>query len=247
MADSDKSALAGRKALEYVVSMIYALKKWNKPERASLFQLVDNEAFKHFVDSDDLMRRLHYIRKVGNQAAHSGGTRKKESFFSLLNLYEFVGCVLMQIGAIDSYPRFDKTLLTAEVGLYIAPKESEEKTIQEDLSSSESLEIKAEQLPPVPTPEDITEAETRQLYIDLLLKEAGWEIVEDKGLIVPGKACIEIEVQGMPTAKGTYGGKGSMRTLEPQAPSQSARDGDRYGQNSCEHRHQRHPATQRLD
>jgi len=202
LADPDKSALAGRKALEYVVSIIYALKHWDKPERASLFQLVDDEAFKRFVNSDDLMRRLHYIRKVGNQAAHQGGTRKSESFFSLLNLYEFVGCVLIQIGAIDSYPRFDKTLLTTEVGLYIAPKENEEEP------SEDSFEIKEEQLPPVPQPKDITEAETRQLYIDLLLKEADWEIVEDKGLVVPGKACIEIEVQGMPTAKGTCDGKG---------------------------------------
>ena len=127
LADPDKSALAGRKALEYVVSMIYFHKKLEKPERASLFQLVDGEAFKRFVNSDDLLRRLHYIRKVGNQAAHSGGVRKTESFFSLLNLYEFVGCVLMQIGAIDSYPRFDKTLISAEVGLYVAPKTSEEK------------------------------------------------------------------------------------------------------------------------
>ena len=210
LADPDKSALAGRKALEYVVSMIYFHKKLEKPERASLFQLVDGEAFKRFVNSDDLLRRLHYIRKVGNQAAHSGGVRKTESFFSLLNLYEFVGCVLMQIGAIDSYPRFDKTLISAEVGLYVAPKTSEEKPSSEsnEKSFDESYEIKTEQLPPVPTPKDITEAETRRLYIDLLLKEAGWEIVEDKGLMVPGKACIEIEVDGMPDSKGNYTGKG---------------------------------------
>lgn len=45
------------------------------------------------------------------------------------------------------------------------------------------------------------EYETRKELIDPKLKRAGWTVLTQKGVIEPGKACIEIEVQGMPTAK----------------------------------------------
>lgn len=48
---------------------------------------------------------------------------------------------------------------------------------------------------------NISEAETRKLYIDLYLKEAGWEILEKQNVIVPSKAGIEIEVAGMPNSQ----------------------------------------------
>ena len=49
---------------------------------------------------------------------------------------------------------------------------------------------------------DYTEAETRRMFIDLMLEEAGWEVMESKGIIVPGKACIEVEVDSMPNTRG---------------------------------------------
>ena len=50
--------------------------------------------------------------------------------------------------------------------------------------------------------DDYTEAETRRLFIDLMLEDAGWDVLEEKGAIMPGKACIEVEVQGMPNEHG---------------------------------------------
>lgn len=51
-------------------------------------------------------------------------------------------------------------------------------------------------------PPYMSEANTRKLYIDLYLKEAGWIISEEKNIIQPCKAGIEIEVEGMPNASG---------------------------------------------
>jgi len=47
-------------------------------------------------------------------------------------------------------------------------------------------------------PAHMTELETRQQYIDLYLGEAGWEVLEKKGVQAAEKASIEIEVKGMP-------------------------------------------------
>ena len=49
----------------------------------------------------------------------------------------------------------------------------------------------------------LTEAKTRELYIDTNLKSAGYSVIKEKGKIVPNKVCIEIEVHDLPNqAKG---------------------------------------------
>ncbi|MCL2521570.1 MAG: DEAD/DEAH box helicase family protein [Erysipelotrichales bacterium] len=48
----------------------------------------------------------------------------------------------------------------------------------------------------------MSETNTRKIYIDTYLKEAGWEVLEKPNLIQPLKACIEIELEGMPNNNG---------------------------------------------
>jgi len=56
----------------------------------------------------------------------------------------------------------------------------------------------------VPKPQStISEAKTRELYIDTNLKSAGYSVLKEKGKIVPSKVGIEIEVYDLPNqAKG---------------------------------------------
>lgn len=51
-------------------------------------------------------------------------------------------------------------------------------------------------------PPYMSEAETRRLYIDIYLREAGWEVLEQDNVVLPAKACIEVEVDGMPNTQG---------------------------------------------
>ena len=51
---------------------------------------------------------------------------------------------------------------------------------------------------PTKSPEYFSEAETRAAYIDMYLREAGWDVLTQKGVALPGKAGIEIEVGNMP-------------------------------------------------
>ena len=48
----------------------------------------------------------------------------------------------------------------------------------------------------------MSEANTRKLYIDLYLKEAGWDVLDTENVAIAGKAGIEIKVEGMPNAQG---------------------------------------------
>lgn len=51
-------------------------------------------------------------------------------------------------------------------------------------------------------PPYMSEATTRKLYIDLYLMEAGWDVLEQDNVALPGKAGVEIEVHGMPNPHG---------------------------------------------
>lgn len=90
------SAQNARLALETMVKTIYRLKGWQTGERANLLSLTTDERFVAFIDSSELMRRIHYVRKIGNNAAHGGDfVGRRESFFAVLNLYYFIGSVML--------------------------------------------------------------------------------------------------------------------------------------------------------
>ena len=60
------SVQQARLALETMVKTVYRLKGWQIGERASLLSLTADERFTAFVNSEDLMKRIHYVRKIGN-------------------------------------------------------------------------------------------------------------------------------------------------------------------------------------
>lgn len=51
-------------------------------------------------------------------------------------------------------------------------------------------------------PPYMSEATTRKLYIDLYLRESGWDVLDAENTAVAGKAGIEIKVDGMPNPQG---------------------------------------------
>ena len=196
------SAISARRALEYVVKSLYAMKGAQVPERSSLFELIDGEPFRDFIGDNRVMMAVHYVRKVGNAAAHNDHVGKRESFFCLLNLYNVVAAVLLKLKVVGNVAPFDKALIPDSkfapvvTDAKIVVGESNEFAAKADAKSLES---------PAPVHEipcQMSEAETRKAFIDLMLREAGWTVLERDGYIEPSKACIEIEVQGMPNGQG---------------------------------------------
>lgn len=195
----DTSALNARRGLEWMVRAIYALKNIEVGPRTSLFELIDGEPFRTFVGDDRLMMAVHYIRKVGNCAAHMGNVSGRESFFALLNLYNFIGAVLVKLKVIDELAPFDKALIPQHTAIHVAPKEEPSPSTR-FIARIDVSEISVEPVRKYPT--GISEAETRRLFIDMMLREAGWEVLTAEGAIMPLKACVEVEVHGMPTGRG---------------------------------------------
>ena len=198
VSNPDLSAISARKALEYVVRALYLMKNIEIPERASLFELVDGEAFRSFIGDDRVMMAVHYVRKVGNNGAHGTKVTKRESFFCLLNIYNVVAAILHKLTVLQEVKPFDKSLIPDSPQ---APNLTPTKvtvTPQSTIVQTANKNAVEDKTPVVGVPTDISEAETRKLYIDLMLKEAGWDVLDTEGAIQPSKACIEVEVEGMP-------------------------------------------------
>ena len=202
--DPDKSAMACRRSLEWTVDLIYRVQHWEVAPRATLFEKVKDSKFTEFINSRDLMQKLHFVRSVGNRAAHAGGVSKKDCEYAVIDIYYFVGDVLMLLGYIDRYPKFDKSLLPDKGTPVMVVSTSEEAAQQQEEAAKEAKPVTtpASQVVVAHNPENLSEAETRKIYIDEMLREAGWEISGTANAIVSGKACIEIEVQGMPNPSG---------------------------------------------
>lgn len=193
----DISAAQSRKALEYLVKLVYQLRNENVPQRSSLFELVSSEDFTNFINDASMLNALHYIRKAGNIAIHNDEVSQKEALLSLKQLHVFTGELLIKLDLIKSYLLFDETKLI---------KTTEKTPIVKDAIINQDL---VDNLRPIMNKQttlgvgiNISEAETRKLYIDLYLREAGWTVLDKDNVRLPEKAGIEIKVQGMPNNQG---------------------------------------------
>ena len=198
--DYDSCGWNCRKALEWTVRAVYKLKHQPVGERDNLYTLSTGKPFTELIaDDDKLMMAVHYIRKVGNVAVHQGGITQREAYFCLLNTYNVVGGVLLSLGVLETLAPFSKDLIPAKPQPHVATSDTvpEAPKTFVDAVPEENVKkpVKAEM------PEDISEAETRKEFIDLMLREAGWKVVEVENSPMACMAGIEIYVEGMPNNK----------------------------------------------
>lgn len=201
--DPSMSVVYARNALEWVMQAIYKIEKLTDDESFSnmnLFEQMTYYKFEEYINDANIMKHLHYIRKIGNQGAHNPSSVKtKESFFTLLNLYEVVGAVLIRFRLISTLAPFNKELIPDNTEIHVLPQpQTPDETLVNAVPETSQEPIHVNQ----PSINDISEADTRKIFIDMMLREAGWEIIEQDGVIVPSKACVEIKLEGMPNAEG---------------------------------------------
>ena len=212
--DPEASIINCRRAMEFAVKWMYSVdKELEIPYQDNLQSLMNAEDFREIV-GQDLWKRMDYIRKCGNNVAHSNKKLgRDEAMLCLENLHIFLDYVAYCYS--DSYEEhpfngdFIKERLqkskenrekaeatkiqlqkeienVAQKDLDLQKLREENEALKEELSSR-----RAEKQPTyVPKPLDLSEYKTRKLYIDAMLIDAGW---------TEGKNWInEVELQGMP-------------------------------------------------
>ena len=156
----EDSATAARRALEKWVKIIYLLNTWEIPARSSLLELTTFEPFQLYV-GEEMLRRIHYIRKTGNIGAHGGQVTKAQSFFCVLNLYDTIGAFLKSVGRIEDYAPFDKSLIP-NVVMMTAVTQDGQTLIQND-HLEQLAKTPAQPMVVTPSADAPSEAETRHL------------------------------------------------------------------------------------
>lgn len=190
-------AINCRRAMELAIKWMYSVDKdLELPYDTKLSCLMTNENFRHII-TRDLYHRMNFIRKIGNDAAHNN-TKKitlEQAKLCLENLFVFIDFVACCYGDNYTQREFDPMLLeNKSESLVVMPSDvdlneliKENKSLKEELTKRRSEKQKS--YAPL-KPLEITEYQTRILYIDSMLEEAGWKKGENW--------LDEKEVLGMP-------------------------------------------------
>lgn len=204
--DRDACVLNCRRAMEFAVKWMYSVDDaLIMPYQDNLVSLIYADEFRGIVDGD-LWRRIESIRCMGNNAAHkSNKTTFDEASLCLQNLFIFLDFVAYCYADHYEEHQFDAALLkvTSKKREFKKVLQTEfdeinlKALIAENKALKEELTLRREQQQPayVPKPIDLSEYDTRKIYIDTMLKDAGW---------VEGQNWInEVEVTGMPNKSET--------------------------------------------
>ena len=218
LADPDASILNSRRAMEFAVKWLYSVENSLQiPYQDNLHTLMNTEEFRQLV-GPDLWKRMDYIRRCGNSVAHSNKKLGRDAaLLCLENLSIFLDYIAYCYGEQYQEHSFDRSMIddrieNARTSRETARKTQEtllkeqEKTAKQELDLQKLMaentflreELSArhekQQQTYVPKPLDLSEYETRKLYIDSMLIDAGW---------TQGKDWLnEITVTGMPNKSG---------------------------------------------
>ncbi len=95
--DPAACAMNCRRAMELAVKWMYAVdKQLVLPHKKDLSVLLSTAEFVDLVDDKDLLRRLDFLRRLGNTAAHSGKKISRDqarlALENLLYFLDFIAC-----------------------------------------------------------------------------------------------------------------------------------------------------------
>ena len=196
--DPAASILNCRRAMEFAIKWMYSVDgELVMPYQDSLVSLMNAEDFRDIVGAD-IWRRMDFIRRIGNNAAHTGKKiTEEQAALCLENLFVFLDFVAYCYAEHYTEGHFDRSLLTQPAEPPAAPVQ-ETPEVDLDALMAENAALKEQltarraeqQQTYVPKPLDLSEYKTRKIYIDTMLTDAGW---------TEGKDWLnEVELPGMP-------------------------------------------------
>ena len=210
------AAMLCRKSLEEWVRWMYEHDEdLILPYDTSLSTLMHEQCFKNVV-APMQFNHINLIRKLGNNAVHSNAKIKpQEVLYALQLLHGFIGWITMTYG--EERPQikpFDESLVPKETGkdkskeelqkleLAFQNQQTELKKLQEELASIKALKTLNSAF--IPPPIDPNENLTRKIYIDTLLREAGWDPYGTNVPEYPVKNCMPKDTSSNGDGKVDY-------------------------------------------
>ncbi len=201
-------AVGCRKALELAVKWVYSADNTMRmPYKNNLQSLIHEPSFRFAVDSQT-WDKLPFIIRLGNLAVHTErSVGEREARVSLKGLFEFIQWVDYCYGSDYAERQFDQSLVPTELLSVDSQRVREQESLLgEKESEIEALRAQIRQMSGQLTaakdrrrqersfvPEDLSEFETRKIYIDVDMKMMGWRFTG-----ADGDVQEEYPVEGMP-------------------------------------------------
>lgn len=216
--DPRSACFYSRRVVELAVGYLYDVMSLREPYRDDLAAKINDAAFKTRVPPA-ITQKMTAIRRIANTAVHDN--RQIGTDISLAVLRELFHVVVWvsyhhspQPGVVPLQSQFDPTLAARAAPLsredvarlaekFRAQDEENARVLAERdnrlaAHEAEIAELKAQiaaaQAATAPDTRDYDEAAARDLFIDVLLREAGWPLDQARDR--------EYEVRGMPNAEG---------------------------------------------
>ncbi len=202
------TAILSRRALELAVKWVYSFDEdLGIPYRDNISSLIHSGSFLELIDSE-ILPLLKFVISLGNVAVHTNKSiTREEAILSLHNLYQFINWIDYCYGDDYKEKKFDENSLLQGEEKRVRPEElkdlydklsSKDKKLEEIIKENEELrkEITQKRKDNIENYDfdidEISEFDTRKIYIDVELKLAGWDFNKDIG--------EEIELFGMPNS-----------------------------------------------
>ena len=200
------SAASARKAMEFIVKMIYA-SVVQEDYGFTVFEMVTDARFVGYVDDPTLINSIHFIRKMGNAAAHDGSLKADEAVKTLEELHFLTGEFCILLGLVKDYPAFVKpgTAAPAQPPKPAVPVPSPAASAPASAAAGRPAAEKVTVAPELiakfaprmrQTKYNVAfrrdEEENKKLYMAACLREAGWPIVNIPNQAMPCSAGINM-------------------------------------------------------
>ncbi len=216
--DPRSACFYSRRVVEELVGYLYRVLSLSTPYRDDLAARISDAGFKTKVPAG-ITQKLNAIRRIANTAVHDN--RQVGHDVSLMVLRELFHVVVWasyhhspQPTVVPLQAQFDPSLAAKAAPLsrdeiarlaakFKAQDEAHARVLaakDENLAARDAeiaqlkVQIAAAQASTEPDTRDYDEAGARDLFIDVLLQEAGWELSDERDR--------EYEVSGMPNAEG---------------------------------------------
>lgn len=187
------SAAAARKGMEFIVKTIYGAQVTAYNYGVTVFEMITDVRFITYVNDSVLINSIHYIRKIGNIAAHEGNLTKDDSMKVLEELHFLVGEFCLLLGLLDDYPEFSDEPVNAETAadhkLSALKQGKEQVAVEPELIAVLGPRMRAAGFN---VKHERDEEENKKLYLTASLREAGWPIVNHADQAMPCSAGINM-------------------------------------------------------
>lgn len=184
------SATSARKAMEFIVKFIYASEVPYADRSLTVFEMVSDPLFKDYINDSTVISTIHFIRKMGNAAAHDGNLNTEEGMKVLEELHFLVGEFCLLLGLVSDYPVFERP------GAVKHTREEEQKAAQKE-KVVPAPELIARFAPRMRSTRFSTEckrdeSENKKMFLYASFREAGWPVVSQPDQAMPCSVGINM-------------------------------------------------------